>query len=96
MHWHGKEMWVEIALINIINVGVSANNAAHLHRCSFICTPMQLSKRDGRCECVTCNKKSNKKPTHTHKMSGVMLCTIMFIYVCILVDSSIKYNGHTS
>lgn len=90
-------MWVEIALINIINVGVSANNAAHLHRCSFICTPMQLSKRDGRCECVTAIKKATKNQhTQTQRTSGVMLCTIMFIYVCILVDSSIKYNGHTS
>lgn len=65
MHWHGKEMCVEIALINIINVGVSAYNAAHLHRCSFICTPMQLSKRDGRCECVTAIKKATKNQ-HTH------------------------------
>lgn len=40
--------------------------------------------------------KNQHTHIHTHSMSGVMLCTIMFIYVCILADSSIKYNGHTS
>lgn len=82
MHWHGKEMCVEIALINIVNVGVSANNAAHLHWCSFICTPMQLSKRDGRCECVIAIKKATKNQ-HTHTQNVRRNVVYYYVYLCM-------------